>query len=241
MLHHLGHAGGAGGKEDEQGVGAARGVRGAGEALGSGGPDVLVVDPAGRLLRGADMDEDLEGRAGGPGGFHARDHRILSDDGLDAGVVDPEIDVVGREQVGRGHGHGPKLVQGEHGHPPFHAAVEDDHDPVTFGQAGGLKGVGQPGRLLAEVGQVEIPADAVGGDMDHGRPGWVGGRLGVQEVEGEIIVVRHGDGNGLHQFTIRLGSQFGDGHGLGLPGQYGCCRVAILRDENRFGRTPRAA
>ncbi|KAF5033160.1 hypothetical protein DSECCO2_609650 [anaerobic digester metagenome] len=219
VLHHLGHAGGAGGEKDEQGVLAARGVADAGEGIRGGGADGFVVEPARGHGGLAHVDEDFERRAGGAGGLHARDHGILGDDALDAGVVDAEVDVVGGEQVGRRHGHGPELVQGEHGHPPLHAAVEDDHDAVAFFEPRVLEGIGQAGRFTAEAGEVEIPAGSVRADMDHGRPGRVRGGLGIEKVESEIIVFGHGDGHGLQQFAVGLWSQFGDWHGLGLPGK----------------------
>ena len=47
----------------------------------------------------------------------------------------------------------------------------------------------------------------------HGRTGGIHGRFGVQKIEGEIVVFRHGDAHGLLQFPVGLRPQFGDRHG----------------------------
>ena len=119
-----------------------------------------------------------------------------------------------------------------HPHHAFHGFHPVEHPAVEFLPAEGLMQIvvaavfekfrrnGARG-LARYADQADFPLAELSADSPgqlhpvlsrHGRTGGIHGRFGVQKIEGEIVVFRHGDAHGLLQFPVGLRPQFGDRH-----------------------------
>ena len=145
MQHHLGHAGGAGGKVEEHDV-LILGISIAHRLLplvGGGGEALVVAAPAGAA--GAHQHLVAQGRAVGLGLLHGVRHAggvLRADDGGHVRSVDTVADVLGSKQVRGRDGDGPDLVQGNDDGPELVVPLEDQHHGVALLHADGLEVVG---------------------------------------------------------------------------------------------------
>jgi hypothetical protein len=79
-------------------------------------------------------------------------------------------------------------VQGQHGSPELHPAVQDEHDPVAFFHAPRFQRVGKAAGLLLEISEGILPAFSVRTEVNHGQPARVLGQF-VQHVERKVEVL----------------------------------------------------
>ena len=122
--------------------------------------------------------------------------------------VHAELDVVGGQKRGRGDGQRADAAQGQHGHPVFHAPVEDEHDPVALFDAPGGEGAGELHGLLLEEAEGELAAFSGVVHVDHGQAAFVLCGARVQEVVGEVVVLGHFKVVGRHEIAIAARAKF---------------------------------
>ena len=115
---------------------------------------------------------------------------IVGDDGgLQAGGVDPVLDVVGLEHERGGNRDGAHLVERHANEPELVAVLEDQHDEVALAYALGGKVVACLVAEPLDVGEGEPPALAVLVLPDHRDPLGVVYRDVVHDVVTEVEVV----------------------------------------------------
>ncbi len=84
-----------------------------------------------------DLDDGLNRRTLGQGSLNLADHIgiVDTDDGLDARTRVTVNNVVLGQHVGCRYHYGTQLVQGQHHHPPFVAAFQNEHHGVALANA----------------------------------------------------------------------------------------------------------
>ena len=172
VLHHFGMSRGARGKKDDGGISAARRIgrtRKRRRSLPRGGREAL---PAVTIFFQPGGHQYLQRRTVRSRLIHDRLHVGVHNGGLDGGKTHPIHNVLDRQQRGRRHGHSTQFVQGQHGNPELHPAMQNEHDLVSAGDTQSAQGSGQAGGLLRKKNRKNSP----GGLRRRPHGSWPAGR-----------------------------------------------------------------
>ena len=96
----------------------------------------------------------------------------------------------------------PQLVEAQDGEPELVVPLENQQHPVPPPDAQGLEVVGRPGGVAGHILESEIALLLVPVHVEHGQLVGVLGGDGVHAVEGEVELVRAGEGQGLEDAPL---------------------------------------
>ena len=201
VLHHLGVAGGPRTEEDEHGV-AYLVIRIPGKFRREFRIEGVEIHPAG--LAAVDGKFQLHAGRDLAGLVHLSCDLPVGggDDELHMSLVEAVLEIVGGELAGGGDRHSTQFVQGVEDVPELIVALEHQHDPVPLAHAHGVEHIGRAGRvfrhlLKGDVFHLLFPGDPLHGDLVRGLF-----RQTVQNVEGEIEVVRNLEGDAFKRSVL---------------------------------------